>query len=70
MRSDEYKAAMKQLGYGYGRVQDWCELLGISESTHKKYSGGFMRINGPVERLIHALFRIQELENNKKTEHL
>ena len=64
MTPDDYKQAQKTLGfYGRGKLAGWLDTLGVSESTHKKYTTGAVdKINPVVERLINALLRIQALE--------
>jgi hypothetical protein len=60
----EYQDAQKQLGYyGRGKMAGWLELLGISESAHRKYRSGDIPVNPTVQRLIQALLKIQQLEN-------
>jgi hypothetical protein len=63
MTHEQYKQAQQQLGfYGRGKLAGWLDALGISESSHKKYSSGHSPVSPTVERLITALLRIQELE--------
>ena len=68
MTPEEYKAAMHLLlgpddRHAGGRpVREWLDMLGISESSHKKYSSGAQPVSPIVERLIQALLRIHELE--------
>lgn len=65
MTPDEYKAAQRTLlgddaRHTGGRpVSEWLDMLGISESAHKKYSSGVLPVPPVVERLIHALLRIR-----------
>lgn len=60
----EYQHAQEQLGYyGRGKLNGWLDLLGISESAHRKYRSGDMPVNPTVDRLIVALLKIKNLEN-------
>jgi len=68
MTPEEYKQAQRTLlgpddRHAGGRpVREWLDMLGISESSHKKYSSGAQPVSPIVERLIRALLRIHELE--------
>lgn len=61
----DYQNAQKQLGYyGRGKMAGWLDAMGISESAHRKYRSGDKPVNPTVERLITALLKIQQIENN------
>lgn len=61
----EYQDAQKHLGfYGRGKLAGWLDLLGISESAHRKYRSGDMPVNPTVERLIVALIKIKKMEES------
>ncbi len=63
MTPEQYKQAQQQLGfYGRGKLAGWLDELGISESSHKKYTSDHAPIPPVVERLINALLRLDELE--------
>jgi hypothetical protein len=63
MTPTEYKQAQQAMGFhGRNKLAGWLETLGISESSHKKYTSGHAPIPPVVERLIHALIRLNELE--------
>lgn len=63
MTPTEYKQAHQQLGFhGRGKLAGWLDELGISESSHKKYTSGHADVPPVVARLITALLRIQHLE--------
>ena len=59
MTADDYKKARIALGLP---LQDWLNELGISESSHKKYSSGHREVPPTVANLIRALLRIKELD--------
>ncbi len=63
MTPTQYKQAQQQLGFhGRNKLAGWLDTLGISESSHKKYTSGHAPIPPVVERLIRALIRLNELE--------
>jgi len=67
MTKEEYKQGQHTLGfdarYSDGKpLSEWLDTLGISEPTHKRYTTGSGAISPTVERLINALLRIQQLE--------
>lgn len=72
MTPTEYKQAQQQLGFhGRNKLDAWLDAIGISESTHKKYTSGNSTagISPVVERLIKALLRIQQLEQQLADKH-
>lgn len=63
MTPEQYKQAQHQLGFhGRNKLAGWLDTLGISESSHKKYTSGHADVPPVVARLITALLRIQQLE--------
>ncbi len=58
MTPDEYKAARKELGLN---VSDWVDKLGISISTHKKYSSGALNVQQAVSNHIETLLELDKL---------
>ncbi len=58
MTPDEYKAARKELGLN---VSDWVDKLGISISTHKKYSCGALNVQQAVANHIETLLELDKL---------
>ena len=59
MENLEYKAAYKESGL---TNLEWCELLGISLSSHKKYSSGDREVMLSVQKHIKALQEIKRLK--------
>jgi len=63
MTPTQYKQAQRDLGFhGRNKLAGWLDQLGISESSHKKYTSGHADVPPVVARLITALLRIQHLE--------
>jgi hypothetical protein len=63
MTPEQYKQAQRDLGFhGRNKLAGWLDTLGISESSHKKYTSGHAPIPPVVERLINALLRLDELK--------
>lgn len=70
MTPSQYKQAQHALGFdarttGGKPLTEWLDALGISEPTHKRYTTGAGAISPTVERLIKALLRIHQLEQEK-----
>lgn len=67
MTPEEYKQARHALGLSQ---PEFLDALGISGSSHKKYSGGFRPVPDTVALLIQALKKIQALESERETREL
>ena len=59
MTNTEYKEARRKLGYD---VTSWKEKLGISQSTHGKYTTGHLAVSRQVGNHILTLLSINKGE--------
>lgn len=59
MNQTEYRAAREQLSYSVG---EWCEVLAISPSSHRKYVSGERDIPPRVTRMIALLMENFDLK--------
>lgn len=57
MTPDEYKQARHTLGLSQ---PEWLAATGISESNHKKYTGGFREVPATTAYLIRALMMLSD----------